>query len=270
MKTTKLQQARSLHEAAPRCTSSGYKSLDDLTGGLGRGGVTVIGARPGMGSTALAMNIVSRFSQQPGNILVISQHLHPRDGASRLFTIGLGMDTEKLLNGSIPAHTLECRCADFFRAHKGYIHFLVDSFLDTQKLCAHCRDVPDLRLVVVDDLRHICTPRTFSAMPVNETLRCLKALAGELDVPVVGTVCLHRSLERRKNKRPKLSDLKKIDMSAQLPDQVFFLYRDSYYEPFAGEKAEIIVAKNSYGKTGTVELNWHYEAGRFTEIAEEL
>jgi uncharacterized protein (DUF1810 family) len=99
--------------------------------------------------------------------------------------------------------------------------------------------------------------------PKDKVLQALRAIAKELHVPVLCTMHSHRSLERRKNKRPRLADLKKSEISEDLADQIIFLYRDQYYDPFGNDGAECIIAKSSSKNTGTVELSWDCSTGRF-------
>jgi replicative DNA helicase len=260
-------------------TSTGFQSLDALMGGLIKGGLTLIGSRPAMGGTALALNIASKLSQyQPGTILVISRYTHQRDMASRLLTIGLNLEPNQLLDGKMSAYEREWRCSDFFYSQKGNIKIKQDSFLSLNDIQDFCDRVPDLKLVIIDDLEYICEPFDFSAEtfcsnppfePMDKILKFLKNLASTYDIPVIGTVRVSRNVDRRKNKRPKLSDLKKLDASDDAVDQVIFPYRHRYYCVNTTEIAEIIIAKNNHGKTGTVELGWNWLTGRFDEITDE-
>ena len=99
--------------------------------------------------------------------------------------------------------------------------------------------------------------------PKDKALRALKELAQTLQIPVLCTGYLHRSLELRKNKRPRLQDLKKAEIPEELVDQIVFLYRDRYYDSCGTEGAECIIAKSSSGNTGVLELGWDYATGIF-------
>ena len=283
MKVTDLQEAKQfldqMRQNSSKFTSTGFQSLDDLMGGLIKGGLTLIGSRPAMGGTALALNIASKLSQQqPGTILVISRYTYDRDMASRLLTIGLDLEPNQLLDGKMSAYEREWRCSDFFYSQKGNIKIEWDSFLSLNDIQDFCDRVPDLKLVIIDDLEYICEPIAFSAEhvcwnppyePTDKILKFLKDLVLTHDIPVIGTVRVSRNVERRKNKRPKLSDLKKVDASNDAVDQVIFPYRHRYYCVNTAETAEIIVAKNNHGKTGMVELGWNWLTGRLDEITDE-
>ena len=132
---------------------------------------------------------------------------------------------------------------------------------------------PEFTVCATDeDIERVCKPFQMwdHTLPWNENnepkdkvLQALRAIAKELHVPVLCTMHSHRSLERRKNKRPRLEDLKKAEVSAELADQIVFLYRDRYYDPDGNDGAECIIAKSSQGSTGMVALDWDYTTGRF-------
>ena len=283
MKVTDLQEAKQLldqmRQDSQKFTSTGFQTLDDLMGGLIKGGLTLIGSRPAMGGTSLALNIASKLSQQqPGTILIISRYTNHRDMASRLLTIGLNLNPNQLLDSKMSAYEREWRCSDFFYSQKGNIKIEWDSFLSLNDIQDFCDRFPDLKLVIIYDLEYICEPIDFFAEPIcwkpphepmEKVLRFLKNLASSSDIPVIGTVRVSRNVERRKNKRPKPSDLKKVDASDDAVDQVVFPYRHRYYCVNTAEIAEIIVAKNNHGKTGMVELGWNRLTGRLDEITDE-
>ena len=171
MNATDLQEAKQLldqmRQDSQKFTSTGVQTLDDLMGGLIKGGLTLLAYRPAMGGTALALNIASKLSQQqPGTILVISRCTNYRDMASRLLTIGLNLEPNQLLDGKMSAYEREWRCSDFFYSQKGDIKIEWDSFLSLNDIQNFCDRVPDLKLVIIDDLEYICEPIDFFAEPV--------------------------------------------------------------------------------------------------------
>lgn len=250
-------------------TSSGYEELDALSGGLVRGGVTLIGARPAMGKTSLILNMIERLSElDEGNILLFSPELSPREVTTRLFQISTLLEAESLIDGSLSTRSAIAACADFLEAKKANIKVVHLSNPTLQDMQAYCYATPDLRLVVMDELAYIdeyAQPwsEITTQVPMHRSISALKNIAMELNVPVICTAKLHRRLESRKDKRPRLSDLKEIGIPETLPDQILFLYRDHYYCCESDNKAELIVAKTAYGTTGTVELQWHSEVGVF-------
>ena len=259
-----------------RYASSGYQTLDVLTGGLIRGGVTLIASRPAVGKSSLVLNIVSRLSQQmTGSILIFSPRFQVNEVAGRLLRIGTGLTSCSFFAKTLPSDDIAKKCTDLFNAQLSSIDINQSTFPDLERIRQCCKEIPDLQLLVVDSIERITEPfvswkdshgTEANYEPKDKSLVFLKRLAMDLDIPVICTTCLHRSLERRKNKRPKLSDLTKTDIPAHLVDQILFLYRDQYYDPYGKEGAELIVAKNNNGATGVVELGWDYGTCRFDEV----
>ena len=259
-----------------RYTSSGYQTLDTLTGGFVRGGVTLIASRPAMGKSSLVLNMVSRLSRQmTGSILLFSPRFQEAEVVMRLLRIGTGLVSRRFFDKHLPTEDIAKNCTDLFNAQLSSIQINPSNFPDLEQIRRYCKCTPNLQLLVVDSIERIVEPIESckdtsrweeSYEPKDKSLSFLKKLAQDLDIPVVCTTSLHRGLERRKNKRPKLSDLMKTGVSAHLIDQIIFPYRDRYYDPYGEDGAELIVAKNKYGPTGVVQLDWDYETCRFDEI----
>jgi len=279
LKVTDIQEAKQLLEKMQKYMSTGYPSIDALTGGLIRGGVTLLGGRPAMGRISLALNIVSRVAARcEGNILVFSAKMPEKEMAMRLLSIGMGTEPERLFDGSVAKETLVSRYLRFQESRKSNIKVYHLSNLSLETITHSCQRTENVNLVVVDGMEGIQESVDYSAEtinwdvpyePIDKVMNALKELAREKNVPVIGTVNIHRSIERRQNKRPKLKDLKKINVSEDMADQIMFLYRDEYYHCEYNSdnypKAELIVAKNSGGKTGLVELDFDYRTRRFDE-----
>lgn len=252
---------------------TGYDGWDGLSGGLKKGEVTLIASRPGVGKTSLALNIVNHITgQQPGTILMFSPHMPSREVASRLFSIGTGLTAEAMLDGSVSATELADKYTKYFHTQKAHIQMNLSSWMTLENITQHCHDTPDLQLVVIHHLERVCKPWQLwgkglswqeNREPRETVLQALQALARELHVPILCTAHVHRSVERRKNKHPRLADLKKMETPAELVDQVVFLYRDRYYDPDGKEGTECMIAKSSQGTTGLVELSWDPTTGRF-------
>ena len=276
---TGLQEVKDLlsQMRQTRYTSSGYQTLDILTGGFIRGGVTLIASRPAVGKSSLVLNMVSRLSRQmTGSILVFSPRFQEAEVVIRLLRIGTGLASRRFFDRCLPTEEIAKNCTDLFNAQLSSIQINSSTFPNLEQIRQCCKYTPDLRLLVVDSIECISEPfvswkgphgMEANYEPKDRSLGFLKRLALDLDIPVICTTCLHRSLERRKNKRPKLSDLTKTDVSAHLLDQILFLYRDRYYDPYGKDGAELIVAKNNNGATGVVELDWDCETCRFDEVA---
>lgn len=278
LRETDLQKVRDLllQMRQMRYISSGYQTLDALTGGFIRGGVTLIASRPAVGKSSLTLNMVSRLSQQmTGSILVFSPRFQEAEVIIRLLRIGTGLASRRFFDKHLPTEDIAKNCTDLFNAQLSSIKINASTYPNLEQIRQCCKYTPDLRLLVVDSIERIVEPLVITKNTLqweekyeakDKSLGFLKMLALDLDIPVICTTGLHRSLERRQNKRPKLSDLTKADVPADLLDQILFLYRDRYYDPYGKDGAEIIVAKNNNGATGVVELDWDYETCRFDEI----
>lgn len=253
---------------------SGYWDWDQLSGGFTPGTVTLIGCRPGMGASSLALNIANRVSRKfAGTILYIGTQLSEEEIAIRLLQIGIDTSAYKMLDGSIPPEDLGKAFGQYFSCRHGTIKAVHLSYLAKEDILWYCQRTGDLRLLIVDGIDRIFDlptgdPETWPKEPVPRArvLSYLKELAQTCCVPVVCTTRLHRSLERRKNKRPKLQDLAKIGIPEEDADQVVFLYRDRYYSYDGADGAELLVAKSPRGQTGTVHLNWEWLTRTFKNI----
>lgn len=255
--------------------SSGYRSIDELTGGLVRGGVVLLAARPAMGVTPLILNMISRIVQnEQGGILFFSTEFSEREVASRILEIGMDVEPGRLLDGKMPAKEGINRCADFLQSLKGRIRIETFPMLTLEDIRYYCEETANLRLVVVDHPE--CIYRSMEnpfeeadRLPMDHVLRYLRHLAADLNVPVLCKTGLDRKLELREDKRPRLTDLKK-GVSAELADQVLLLYRDSYYDPSYDDTAECIVAKTCCGHTGTAKMLWDWNTNRFEDDFDEF
>ena len=275
-KSISFEEARQLLEQMRRDRGfpSGYPALDQLCGGLVKNGVTLIGARPAMGKTSLVLNIVSRLSKElDGTILIFSPKTWTQGITMQLLSISTNLAAENLLNNQVSPVDIADKFLDYFFAKVSNIQIDSSALLDLEDIQDQCDSIPDLRMVVIDPVNAICKPMDYSAEPgswgekeSNEVIfQSLQELAHNLNVPVLCTTYLHRNLEKRPNKRPRLADLKKIGIPAELVDQVIFLYRDQYYDPEGEDGAEWIVAKVAQGEPGTIRLGWDDETKRFDE-----
>ena len=253
---------------------SGYWDWDQLSGGFAPGTVTLVGCRPGMGASALALNIANRVSQNfVGTVLYIGQDLSESEVAIRLLQIGIDTPAYKMLDGSIPSESLGNAFGQYFAGRHGSLRAVHLNYLAMEDILWYCRRIGDLRLLIVDGIDRIFdlpsdNPEDWPTEPAprSRILFFLRELAQACYVPVVCTTRLHRSLERRKNKRPKLRDLAKTGISEEDADQIVFLYRDRYYSYDGAEGAELLIAKSPRGQTGTVHLDWDWLTGAVKNI----
>ena len=253
---------------------TGFREFDALTGGLIKGGLTVVGARPAMGKTALALSIAELVSKQmEGTVVIFSPNVCEAEVAARFLQTGMSIEVGRLLDGSLNAQEAAEACRDFFASRRGKFKINPSTYPGLESIKTYCQKIPDLCLVIVDNMKYIYKPDTSAEtvahepefVPMDQSASALKTLAQDLGVPVLCTANMHRRLERRKNKRPHLGDLKWIGLTEETVDQIIFLYRDNYYNWQSDNTVECIVAKNTRGNTGTAFLRWIWAGGYITD-----
>lgn len=249
---------------------TGFSQLDQYIGGLSKSDLILLAARPGMGKTAIALNMAVNAAKRSGKTVVIFQLEMSREQlATRMLSSEALIDSKKLRMGSLDDIDWE-RMAGAAESLQS-MSILIDenSGITVPEMMAKCRRVGSkLGLIVIDYLQLMHTPKRMDnrVQEVAEISRSLKIMAKELNVPVLCCSQLSRGPESRQNKRPMLSDLRESGSIEQDADIVLFIYRDDYYNDQSENRncAELIVAKNRHGETGTVELQW---MGQFTSFA---
>ena len=249
---------------------TGFSQLDQYIGGLSKSDLILLAARPGMGKTAIALNRAVNAAKRSGKTVVIFQLEMSREQlATRMLSSDALIDSKKLRMGTLDDTDWE-RMAGATESLQS-MSILIDenSGITVPEMMAKCRRVGSkLGLIVIDYLQLMHTPKQMDnrVQEVAEISRSLKIMAKELNVPVLCCSQLSRGPESRQNKRPMLSDLRESGSIEQDADIVLFIYRDDYYNDQSENRncAELIVAKNRHGETGTVELQW---MGQFTSFA---
>lgn len=249
-------------------TSTGFKSIDRALGGLLKGSLTIIGARPAMGKTAFALNMAEGAAAKTGlPVLVISLEMNNEMLVKRMFAKTSMIDAGKLRDGSLSQEDLNVLNSAADKLSKMPLWFddtPIQSFSDIRARALKLkRQRGKIGLVLIDYLGLIETGNERNSNRVNEVSkisRGLKVLSKEIDAPIVALAQLNRGVEQRTDKRPMLSDLRDSGSIEQDADNVMFLYRDDYYNAPEDQndddisQVEFIVAKNRNGKRGTIKL----------------
>ena len=245
---------------------TGFSMLDQYIGGLNKSDLILLGARPGMGKTAIALNMAMSAAKKSNKAVVIFQLEMSREQlATRLLSTEGFIDSKKLRMGNLTDEDWQKMAEATDNLNK--LNILIDenSGITVPEMKAKCRRVPNLGLVVIDYLQLMHAPRHTDnrVQEVAEISRSLKIMAKELNVRVLCCCQLSRGPENRPNKRPMLSDLRESGSIEQDADIVLFIYREDYYDDGTENKnaAELIVAKNRHGETGKIDLQW---MGQFT------
>ena len=280
------------YHAAPgemRGVASGYGLLDYMTGGFRGGDLIVLAARPSMGKTAFALNMAQNVAKEKP-VLMFSLEMGINALAMRLLCSESGLDSHKVHQGRCNDHEWEHLSNTFEELSR--LNLFIDDSPNTTPfyVSSKARQLMSLGgglgMVVVDYLTLLRPNTRFDSMnqQVSELSRAMKAVARELDVPVLVLSQLNRELEKTKDKRPQLSHLRESGAIEQDADLVMFLHRPDYWaqtgadeeaESGAGRsqvmplmsEAELILAKHRNGPTGSVPLVFHRDKLKFASVA---
>tara|TARA_A100001015_G_scaffold107617_1_gene119352 strand:+ start:1273 stop:2640 length:1368 start_codon:yes stop_codon:yes gene_type:complete len=260
--------------------STGFKDLNRDTQGLQNGELIVVAGRPSMGKTSFAMNIAENFllnEDIKGGVLVFSLEMPGESLTTRLLASHAKINQQKVRSASLNDEELKRFMASSSRLKELPLYIDDSSLLSPMELRARARRVSrqegGLSLVVVDYLQLMQLPGSTEnrVNQISEISRSLKALAKELNIPVIALSQLNRGVEQRPNKRPMMADLRDSGAIEQDADVILFIYRDEVYNEGSehGNKAEIIIGKQRNGPIGTVNLSFLKEFTRFEDFAVE-
>ena len=259
---------------------TGFNDLDKLTSGLHPSDFIILAARPYMGKTALALNIVQnialrahkRVGGDPRSVAFFSLEMSKEQLVNRMLCAEASIDSQRLRIGEMSDKDWDALWAacDTMSKAKIYIDDTAGiTVMDMRSRARRLKAEHGLDLIVVDYLQLMqgSGKRNTSGdrqQEVSEISRSLKALARELDVPVLALSQLSRGVEARQVKRPMLSDLRESGSLEQDADIVAFLYREDYYNPETENKhTELIIAKHRNGPVDTVNLFFHKQFTKF-------
>ena len=262
-------------DAAVPGLSTGLGDLDLAISGLNKSDLILLAARPGMGKTSMALNILLHAGKFSGkSVAFFSLEMSREQLVLRLISNESFVDNKKLVTGKLNESDWEKVAAAADALNRTKILIDDDSTVSGADINAKCRRVEDLGLVVIDYLQLMTSAGGKERSGdnrqqiVSDISRALTIMAKGLNVPVLCLSQLSRANESRTNKRPMLSDLRESGAIEQDADIVMFLYREDYYEKESENHnlAECIIAKNRHGETGTGELQWLPEYTTFSSI----
>jgi len=254
---------------------SGYKQLDRMSSGFQNGDFVVLAARPSMGKTALALSLVSNASINGATVGFFSLEMSAEQLTLRLLASESGISLQSIRNATITSE--EWVEITNVAARLSEIKIFIDdtAMLSIMDLRARARKLKlehNVQLLVIDYLQllHSSKRHENRHQEVSEISRSLKALAKELDIPIIALSQLSRAVDSRMDKRPMLSDLRESGAIEQDADLIMFLYRDIVYNSEAENPAltELIVGKQRNGPTGTVFLHFARELTKFEDMDE--
>ena len=258
---------------------TGYRDLDERTSGLQGGDLIIVAGRPSMGKTAFALNVAEHVAVENRlPVAVFSMEMSGTQLAMRMLGSIGHLDQHKLRTGRLTDEDWNRLTNAVGKLHEAPIHIDESAALNALELRARARRLHrqygKLGLIVIDYLQLMSASGDSEdenrATQISAMSRSLKALAKELDVPVVALSQLNRGLEQRPNKRPVMSDLRESGAIEQDADLILFIYRDEVYNDATPDKgiAEIIIGKQRNGPIGTVKLTFLGEYTRFENYAQ--
>lgn len=262
--------ARHSHGGTLHGLSTGFTDLDAILCGLKGGDLIVVAARPSMGKTALALNIAEACAiEQRQPAMLFSMEMSNLQIAYRL-TSSIGrVDSTRLQSAEMDEHEWQLVVAALAKMADAPLVIDDSPALTPTAIRARARRAKrehGLSLIVIDYLQLMQTGgKENRTTEISDIARSLKALAKELDVPVIALSQLNRSVEQRPDKRPIMSDLRESGAIEQDADVILFIYRDEYYNADSTDAgmAEIIVAKQRMGPAGTATLAFNGAYSRF-------
>ena len=273
MRTLGEVQELMKHDRRISGVKSGFNELDNITHGFQRSDLILLAARPSMGKTAFALNIAVNAAMTGSKVAVFSMEMSKRQLGRRLLVTQSKIDASKVASGDISP--LEFN--DILEALEiltGLNIYIDDSaglkVPDLRQKSRRLRMERDIDLIIIDYLQLMQgrSKAETRQQEISEISRSLKGLARELDVPIIALSQLSRGVELRADKRPLLSDLRESGALEQDADIVMFLYRESYYDRETDNEhgAELIIAKNRNGATGSINLEFQREIMLFDSI----
>lgn len=254
---------------------TGYIDLDKRIGGFQKGTLNIIAARPGMGKTALALNIAKNVAKRGESVLIFSLEMAKEELGSRLHSMEARVSSTKLRTGDLMIEDweqLNQAVDDLYESKLAIDETAAISILEIKNKCRRFKAKNGLDLVIVDYLQLMEAEGENRQQEVSKLSRNLKLMSKEMDCPFLVLSQLSRGPEARNDKRPLLSDLRESGSIEQDADIVMFLYNDEYYNGEESDErgiTEVHIAKHRAGPTGTIKLGWRSEYTEFVNLTSE-
>lgn len=253
--------------------SSGIRDLDDKTSGFQKGDMVLIAARPSMGKTTFALNIAETAALKEGkSVVIFSLEMGKEQLANKLLCSEASVDMLKLRTGNLDDGDWDRIAKAAGPLAKARIYIDDTAGVTVMEMRSKCRKIKmeyGIDLIMIDYLQLMSGSGSESRQQeVSEISRSIKALAKEMECPVIALSQLSRAPEQRADHRPMLSDLRESGSIEQDADVVMFLYRDEYYNKESELKgtAECIIAKQRNGPVGTVKMAWIGQHSKFADL----
>lgn len=254
--------------------STGFTDLDNMLTGLHGGELLLVAARPAMGKTAFVLNIAHDLAvvhKKP--CAIFSLEMSKEQLISRMIAIDAMVDSKSMKLGNMPDEDWDKVIESVDDIARAPLFIDDNSAITVSELRSKCRKLKqtqNIELIIIDYLQLMSSNRPVESRQqfISDVSRALKNIARELNVPVIALSQLSRAVDARTEHKPVLSDLRESGAIEQDADVVMFIYRDEYYNPETTTKpqtAEIIIAKQRNGETGSIDLRW---IGKYTKFAD--
>ena len=261
------------HRGEVMGVQTGYRDFDQITGGLQRSDLIILAARPGTGKTSFAMSLAYNVAMYYSNtVAVFSLEMGREQLVQRLIAMETQIDTHRLRLGQVPDNQLKIVFDAMGRLAQAPIYIEDTPGISIMELRSKARRLQSqhgVSLIIIDYLQLMSgRGKENRVQEVGEISRGLKALARELNVPVIALSQLSRAVEGRQSHVPMLSDLRESGSIEQDADIVMFIYRDELYNKESDKKgiAEIHIAKHRNGPVGVVNMRFDPSTTRFADL----
>ncbi len=270
-----IEKAEELQRNGSEVTgiSTGFRDLDRKLAGLHPTNLVIVAARPGMGKTALALNMAQNVALSGHTVAIFSLEMSREEVVTRMLCAKGRIDSQRLRTGKLSEGDFTKLSNAAGALYKQNIFVDDSAGLTVTEIRAKCRRLrrkPGLDMVVVDYLQLMNgSGQENRQQEIAMISRSLKNLARELHVPIVALSQLNRGVEAREDKRPRLGDLRESGAVEQDADVVMFIYRDEYYHPEKVESkgvAEVVIAKHRQGGVGKVDMTFLPEFTLFADM----
>ena len=256
------------------CTgiSTGFNDLDRLTNGWGKGELIVLAARPGMGKTTLALNFMLEAVRQQKRVLMYSVEMTATELGLKLVSNLSGIEGDRIHRGKLTEEEYKGvynDTSDIINSGLLNVDAETSELFGIKSVAKKLNHKTKIDMIIIDYIQLLSggdksNKQQNREQQISFISRNLKALAKELDIPIICLSQLSRAVESRGNKRPMLSDLRESGAIEQDANKVIFIYRDGYYSKNNDTTTEIIVAKNRAGSLGTAVLDFRGATSKFT------
>jgi replicative DNA helicase len=255
--------------------TTGFKKLDDITAGLQPSDLIILAARPAMGKTSLALNILANAAKAGHKVAIFSLEMPVQQLVNRLVAAEASLNSSNLRKGKLNSDEWNKLQVGITNLIKKKIFFDDTGSITVSELASKARMLKmkeGLDLIVIDYIQLMKgTGESSRELEISTISRSLKVLAKELNVPMLVLSQLNRKVDSRPNKRPMISDLRESGAIEQDADQILFIYRGEVYKDKDMEEgvAEVIIAKNRHGSIGEFLLVFQSEFTKFENRMED-